>query len=99
MLIGVESSSEQQLSWAFLDAGLPHCMYFTGVVPKHPQHMEMPRPALFQRDDHESTHMSEAVDCINTCAAQVSADFPEAYLAENSCLKTLSTFELPCKTD
>lgn len=82
MLIGVVLFSEQQLLWAILYGGL-HVLQvdFTGVVPERPQHMEMPRPAHFQWDDHESTHMSEAVDWLNTCAPHLSADFLEAYLA------------------
>ena len=40
-------------------------MDLTGVVPERPQHLEMPRPAHFQWDEHESTHMSEAVDWLN----------------------------------
>ena len=35
----------------------------TGVVPEHPQRLDMPRPA--QWSSHESMHMAEAVEWLN----------------------------------
>ncbi len=66
MLIGIVLFFQQYLLWDILYGGLHGLQVdLTGVVPECPQHLEMPRPVHFQWDEHESTHMSEAVDWLN----------------------------------
>ncbi|KAL0049592.1 hypothetical protein WJX82_005570 [Trebouxia sp. C0006] len=63
----------------------------TGVVTECPQHLEMPRPVHFQWDEHESTHMSEAVDWLDQhlCPVEAKSAYNLDSLSENLMLMML----------
>ena len=65
----------------------------TGVVPEHPQRLEMLRPAHFHWGNHESMHMTEAVEWLNQHVCPTGqCVFRQHSCHVYSCLNTPSTF-------